>query len=40
MTKGERNKDKVKKGERNKDRERKEREKFLNLSTQIGGASS
>jgi hypothetical protein len=36
MTKGERNKDKVKKGERNK----KRTENFLNLSTQIGGASS
>jgi len=33
MTKGERNKDKVKKGKRNKDRERKH---LLNLSTQIG----
>jgi len=37
MTKRVRNK---KRGERNKDRERKERENFLNLSTQIGGASS
>jgi len=37
MTKGERNKDKVKKGERIKD---KKRENFLNLSTQIAGASS
>jgi len=37
MTRGERNKDKVKKGKRIKDRERKH---LLNLSTQIGGASS
>jgi hypothetical protein len=40
MTKGERNKDKVKKREINKKKRRENFLNFLNLSTQIGGASS